>query len=106
MTRVMSRQEIRGRLRKVQAIENLIDSRLRAEGLNPSDAAAAQRIIDQLSAATPEQWAELAKDAGVNPPSETSQKLLIDLYRTRTKKLESDEELFNELLAQRHEVEG
>src|SRR4051812_21581242 len=102
--RVMPPQEIRARLRKVAAVENMIDRRLRGEGLDPGDRAAALRIVDQLTAATPEQWASLAADAGINALSEISQKLLIDVYRDRARRVESDEELFGELLRQRRDL--
>ncbi len=71
----MSPYERIGRLNKVHKLTRAIDEVVRDFGI------AKPAVAATLSSWTPQQWAEIAKRLGINPPSETTVRAVIAEYR-------------------------
>ncbi len=79
----MNPWEEKKRFKKVHAVAEYIDCRACEDKLNPHDKDLAARIVEQLTSATDEQWADIEEKAHQNHLSSESRAAVIAIYRKR-----------------------
>jgi hypothetical protein len=93
------------RLVKLQKYVSYFDGVVRGAGADPTKPETIRLIVQQVKAATPEQWKQIGTAIGAHPPSDETLRLIVYHYEHQLRQQDEDRELMAALVEQRRDPE-